>query len=155
MYHKILVPLDQSKESEGVLKALPSLLSPGGRVVLMHVIPPGKTRSAGQFVMLGSQQEEEERDRAMVYLKRMASRLGEDSVAATCSVVVSNDVVDCISNFAVSESVDLIVMYTHDRKGLAKILKGSVSNRVQHRTPIEVRVIRPRELAAAYRPSPG
>lgn len=149
MYNKILVPMDQSKESEGVLEALPNLLAPGGSVVLMHVIPPGRTRSAGQFVIPGSQQEEEDRSRAMVYLKRMASRLGENSAAATCSVVVSDNVVACISNFAVTESVDLIVMYTHDRKGLAKILKGSVSKKVQHRTPIEVRVIRPRELVAA------
>jgi nucleotide-binding universal stress UspA family protein len=115
----------------------------------MHVIPPGRTRSAGEFVVLGSQQEEEDRSRAMVYLKRMASRMGEGSAAATCSVVVSKDVVDCISNFALAESVDLIVMYTHDRKGLAKILKGSVAQKVQHKTPIEVRVIRPRELVAA------
>lgn len=149
MYNKILVPLDQSKESEGVLETLPNLLAPGGSVVLMHVIPPGRTRSAGEFVLLGSQQEEEDRSRAMVYLKRMASRLNEYSVAATCSVVVSNDVVDCISNFAATESADLIVMYTHDRKGLAKILKGSVSKKVQHRTPIEVRVIRPREMMPA------
>lgn len=149
MYNKILVPLDQSKESERVLETLANLLAPGGSVVLMHVIPPGRTRSSGEFVILGSQLEEEERSRAMVYLKRMASRLDDDSVAATCSVVVSNDVVDCISNFAVTESVDLIVMYTHDRKGLAKLLKGSVSKKVQRRTPIEVRVIRPQELVAA------
>lgn len=149
MYNKILVPLDQSKESEEVLETLPNLLAPGGSVILMHVIPPGRTRSAGQFVILGSQQEEEDRSRAMAYLKRMANRLGQDSAAATCSVVVSNDVVDCISNFAVTESVNLIVMYTHDRKGLAKILKGSVSRKVQHRASIEVRVIRPRELVPA------
>jgi hypothetical protein len=37
-------------------------------------------------------------------------------------------------------------MYTHDRKGLAKLIKGSIAEKVQRRAPIEVKVFRPQEL---------
>ena len=46
------------------------------------------------------------------------------------------------------EGVDLIGMYTHDRKGLAKLIRGSIAEKVQRRAPIKVQVFRPRELVA-------
>ena len=42
-------------------------------------------------------------------------------------------------------------MYTHDRRGLAKILKGSVSNAVQKKTSVDMMVFTLRELEAAVR----
>ena len=39
-------------------------------------------------------------------------------------------------------------MYTHDRKGLAKLIKGSIAEKVKERATTEVRVVRPRELVA-------
>ena len=47
MYNKILVPLDLSEESEGVLPLVVDLLNPGGEGILLHVIPPGHARSIG------------------------------------------------------------------------------------------------------------
>ena len=149
MYDKILVPLDQSPESEVVLPMVQDLLTPDGEGILLHIISPGRTRSMGDFVMLGTQQEEEERSRSLVHLRRLVSQAGEGSGRWRCEVAVSASVADGIVDFARREEVDLIAIYTHDRKGLAKLIKGSIAEKVQKRATNEVQVYRHRELIAS------
>ena len=148
MYQNVLVPLDRSVESEGVLDVIPDLVSADGQATLLSVIPPGRTRSLGELVVLGTQQEEEDRARAMAYLNRIANRLRESSVESTTAVVVHDSVASAIVAFANRNSVDLISMFTHDRRGLAKLVKGSVAREVERRAVMPVRVFRPEDLAA-------
>lgn len=148
MYNKILVPLDLSEESEGVLPLVVDLLNPRGEGILLHVIPPGHVRSIGGVVQLASQIEEKAREKAMAYLKRLAGQFGDDSRQWSCAVSVSGSLPDEIVGFGLRESVDLIAMYTHDRKGLAKLVKGSVADKVQKKASIDVKLFRPRELVA-------
>ena len=63
-------------------------------------------------------------------------------------VVVAESVSEGIVDFARKEEVDLIAMYTHDRKGIARLIKGSIARDVSKRAPIEVKVFKPRELAS-------
>ena len=155
MYQNVLVPLDRSVESEGVLDVLPDLVSSDGQATLLSVIPPGRTRSLGELVVLGTQQEEEDRSRAMAYLNRIANRLRESSVDSTTAVVVHDSVASAIVAFANRNSVDLISMFTHDRRGLAKLVKGSVAREVERRAVMPVRVFRPEDLAAGVSHSPA
>ena len=39
-------------------------------------------------------------------------------------------------------------MHTNDRKGLAYVMRKSIANNVQQQSAVEVRVSRPREMAA-------
>jgi len=41
-----------------------------------------------------------------------------------------------------------VAMYTYDRRGLAKIIKGSIAQKVKEKSPVEVRTFPPRELEA-------
>ena len=148
MYQNVLVPLDRSVESEGVLDVIPDLVNPDGQATLLSVIPPGRTRSLGELVVLGTQQEEEDRARAMVYLNRIANRLRESSVNAATAVVVHDSVASAIVAYANRNSVDLISMFTHDRRGLARLVKGSVAREVERRAVMPVRVFRPEDLVA-------
>ena len=146
MYKNVLIPLDRSVESEGVLDAAPDFVDSDGQATLLTVIPPGRTRAIGEFVLLGSQQEEEDRSRAMYYLTRIADRLSQSSVRATPAVVVHTSVADGIVTYADQQNVDLISMYTHDRKGLARLMKGSVAAEVERKASAAVRVYRPDSL---------
>ena len=148
MYEKILVPLDQSMESQDVLPLVQELLTPEGETILLHIIPPARTTLLGESVMPASQGEEAERHIAMVHLRRIASRIGKEPGRRRCEVSASASVADGIADFARQEEVDLIAMYTHDRKGLAKLIKGSIAEKVKERATTEVRVVRPRELVA-------
>ena len=152
MYQNVLVPLDRSVESEGVLDVVPGLVGAGGQATLLTVIPPGRTRSLGELVVLGTQQEEEDRARAMAYLNRIANRLREAAVSAGTAVVVHDSVASAIVSYANRNSVDLISMFTHDRRGLARLVKGSVAREVENRSVIPVRVFRPGDLAETVAP---
>jgi nucleotide-binding universal stress UspA family protein len=146
MYQKVLVPLDDTDDSRSVVNALPRLIAEGGEAILLHVIPPGKTKGTGNYAVMGSQIEEDHRRQAMVFLNRLAGELNEDSIKSSAAVVVSNSVPGSIVNFAEREGVDLIAMYTHGRKGIAKLLKGSVTNDVRSHTAIEVQGFAASEL---------
>ena len=68
-------------------------------------------------------------------------------------VAVRGSLADSVSrgivDFAKSEGVDLIaIMYTHDRKGVAAIIKRSITKDVQRSAPLEVKVFKPQELMA-------
>ena len=149
MYKKILVPLDQSQESESILPMAQELLAPGGMGILAHVIYPSWTNLSYEYVFLTSQLEDEERTRALAYLNRIAIQIGGGSRRWTCKVAVSGSVADGIATLAAQEQVDLIAMYTHDRTGLAKLIKGSVTEKVQKLATTEVQVLRPLELVAS------
>ena len=147
MYQNVLVPLDRSVESEGILDVVPELVSEGGQATLLTVIPPGRTKSLGELVVLGTQQEEEDRSRALAYLNRISNRLRESSVSASTAVVVNDSVPAAIVAYANRNAVDLISMFTHDRRGLARLVKGSVAREVERRAVMPVRVFRPEDLA--------
>ena len=69
MYRRILIPLDGSKESEGVFALIRGEVAPDGEVVVLQVIPAAKTQVVGGQVLLGSQREEAERSKAEAYLR--------------------------------------------------------------------------------------
>jgi hypothetical protein len=62
-------------------------------------------------------------------------------------VTVSNSVSDGIVNLAGREKVDLIAMYTHNRRLLARHGKRSIAREVQRKASTEVRVIGTQELS--------
>ena len=148
MYQKILVPLDKSKEAERVLPLVRKLLIPESEVILLHVMPPGRTIWMEGMVWPAAQQEEVGRYSAMSYLQGLASRIDKGSNSWRCEVIVQRSVVDGITDYADKEQVELIAMYTHDRKGLAKLIKGSIAEKVWLKASIEVQVIKPQELVA-------
>ncbi len=146
MYQKVLVPLDQTEESERIIERLPDLVAPDGSAALLTIIPPGRTRSFGEFVVLGSQQEEENTRTAMAYLRQVASKLSERSVNSTCWVMVQASVASGIIGSANQQEADLITMYTHDRKGLAKLIRGSVAKEIEQKASCPVLVLGPNDL---------
>ena len=134
---KILAPLDGSAETEGVLPLVRDLMTPESEVILFQVIPPSKSQ------VWASMQEQEERGNGI-------PQTGHQPTTGRwrCEVAVSGSVAKGIVGFAVREGVDLIGMYTHDRKGLAKLIRGSIAGKMRRRAPVEVQVFRPRELVA-------
>jgi nucleotide-binding universal stress UspA family protein len=73
-------------------------------------------------------------------------RLGEAPGQWRCDAVVRESVAEGIASFADREGVEVIAMYTHDRKGLAKLIQGSVAEKVKDKAAIEVKVFPPEEL---------
>ncbi len=61
----------------------------------------------------------------------------------TKTVVVAGDASEEIINYVESQGIDLIIMGTHGRKGLDKVMFGSVAERVVKTSPVPVLVVNP------------
>jgi nucleotide-binding universal stress UspA family protein len=146
--NRILVPLDGSKESEGAIKSALEHLSPDGELILLHVVFPAKTVTLGDQLVMSHQIEEAELSKARVYLKGVIREHGEDPDHHWCEAIIGDTVPKSIIDFATREDVDLIVMCTHDRKGIAGLIRRSVARRVERDAPILVKVIKPDEVPA-------
>ena len=68
------------------------------------------------------------------------------------STLIPGIAADEIVRFARERAIDVVVIGTHGRKGLARLLLGSVAERVVREAPCAVVVVRPRETA---RSAPG
>ena len=146
MYLKVLVPLGGSKEAERVLDLVGQVLTPGGEVILLNVLPFFPTVKMGWPVELGAHREEAERFKATAYLQGVAERLGGPVGQRRCEVISAKSVAEGITDFAAQERVDLIAMYAKDRKGLARLLRGSIAEKVQQKAAIEVQVFGTQEI---------
>ncbi len=147
MYQKVLVPLDGSRDSEKVIGSLQDVLDSQSEVILLRVISPMSELRLGPVIFTANEREELERTKEMGYLRDVIRRCGGQADRFRRQVVVSKSVAEGITSLAAQERVDLIAMYTHDRKGLARLIKGSIAAPVERGSPTEVRVFRPRELA--------
>ncbi|MFQ6027987.1 MAG: universal stress protein [Dehalococcoidia bacterium] len=99
------------------------------------------------MIPLGHKQQSAELP-AVQYLSRVLARLPGGSDRWRCEVVVSGSVPEGIADFAAQEKVDLIAMYSHDRRGLAKLVRGNIAEGVRQRSATELRVLRPNDLAS-------
>ncbi len=148
MYTRVLVPLDGSKEAEGVIAKIQPELTDDSQIILLKVIPPLKAQRVGEVTILASEREGAERTEALDYLRGVIHRFGGSPGHWSCEAFLSQSVPEGIGIVTVRDQVDLIAMYTHDRKGLARLFHGSVAEKVKQDAIVEVRVFPRRELAA-------
>jgi len=59
------------------------------------------------------------------------------------TTVVSGDPAEQILNYIIEQHIDLVIMGTHGRKGVEKILFGSVADRVVKTSQVPVMVVNP------------
>jgi len=81
--------------------------------------------------------------------ERVASKLKENSVKSTCWVTVGAAPAAAIAGFANQQEVALIATYTHERKGLSKLIRGSVARDVERMALCPVLVLGPSDVAGA------
>ena len=144
MIRRVLIPLDGSKESEGVWPAVREEVDPEALVILMRVIRPHLARVVGGLQVVDRQLEEKESEDTLAYLRRVTRDLGGDPDRWDrwrCTVVMADSVAQGIVESAQQYEVDLIAMYSHDRKGLARLINRAVAAEVQRRAPMAVRVL--------------
>jgi nucleotide-binding universal stress UspA family protein len=155
-YRGILVPLDGSERAETALPHAVALARRfAARVVLYRaveppgpIVPPGVVGPAPALPMEPPpmldtvQLAEEARALAGEYLDAQAGALKRLGVPVTAVVGEAGDVAEQILETARGEEIDLIVMSTHGRTGLDRLLFGSVAENVVRHSPVPVLLIR-------------
>jgi nucleotide-binding universal stress UspA family protein len=148
---RILVPLDGSAFAEAALPIALDVLGTAGELVLVCVVnPPEQVEldERGRVVAFLDEQEAAFRSDALDYLQRVASTLkqGDPNLHVACEVRLG----DAATGIVVSQidrGVDLVVMATHGRTGLARSVLGSVAGAVLRSGTTPVLLVRPNGLA--------
>lgn len=138
-YTHILVAVDLSAEGAQVLQRARDLAQRyGAALSLIHVIEPLPVDAAGEALLPPMSIESELHENAERKLRELAEQAGIDH---THRHVVMGYTKREIIGFAEGNGVDLIVVGSHGRHGLALLL-GSTANAVLHGAPCDVLAVR-------------
>lgn len=146
MYKKILVPLDGSELSEGVLPYVDSLARRmGAQVVLLRVITAPVLEPVladGLAAHPVPSDDSGTRAHAEGYLQRVAFDHFDPNVQVSYEVS-GGPIAETILDYASGVEADLIAMSTHGRSGIARIVIGSVADEIVRRSNLPVLLVRP------------
>jgi nucleotide-binding universal stress UspA family protein len=138
MYHRILVPLENTPYDEAILEHVARLARVcGASLLLVHVADGWVARNWRQLNLRESEEMERDRD----YLETVAARLAGGGIEVD-AVLAGGDPSREIVQMAEREGCDLIAMSTHGHRFISDLLYGSVANDVRHRTAIPVLLVR-------------
>ena len=144
---KILFPLDLTENSS---KILPYVLSVSekynSQIYLLHVVQD-LNKWGKLYVPHPSMDKFQEE--AIKSAKKAMDKICENQLQSCPNFqkrVVSGDTVDEILKIIESESIDLLIMGTHGRKGLEHVIFGSVAENVVKKSPVPVLSINPYKL---------
>jgi nucleotide-binding universal stress UspA family protein len=146
---KILVPLDGSETSEAALtpaRELGSML--GADLILLRSVEPAAAPNLAfnpEEIRLEMVAPEPSLHQSQDYLEEIASKL-KASLRSVDVLVEVGEPATSIAAVARQEKVDMIVMATHGRTGLARLTMGSVALATLHRAHVPVLLVRPASL---------
>lgn len=141
----ILTPLDGSKRAERVLEAAAALgnLTRADHT-LLHVARPVIDDPVGDG--RGAQRDSGDKQNAKLrrYLRRVADRLGGGTLQVQPRVVRDErPIAGAILRYAQVHDADLIALATRGHGWLAKLIRGSVADRVARGASVPVLLLRP------------
>jgi universal stress protein A len=156
MFNRILVPTDFSEPSDAALDYARALADKFGATLhLLHVIEPGSMAGAvSNEAYLGTSPGIYE-----VLVKEAQAKFAHCVFPAdrakygATTEVMTGVTADTIIDVAADQHMDLIVMGTHGRTGLAHLLMGSVAEHVVRTAPCPVLTVRQAPVAEAVRVS--
>jgi nucleotide-binding universal stress UspA family protein len=146
-FHRILCPVDFSAGSGEALRVAAELARErDAALVLVHVWSPAQmTMGEGYLAPAVIQDMVDGETAQLAKSKTEAQQLGVKEVATRLLTGVPWD--EIVSAARSDSAVDLIVIGTHGRTGLAHVLLGSVAEKVVRHAPCPVLVVRGREKA--------
>lgn len=142
MYSKILVPLDGSETAETVIKFVEELSTPPAEVVLLRVAAPVEhdvLAETGRLIPVWEQRVSLETHFSH-YLRRTGASLRHRGIKVTTEVRFGKPVKEILES-AATHGVDLVAMASHGRKGLDRLIHGSVSSAVLKESSVPVLVL--------------
>ena len=144
MYRKILALLDGSKLAECALPHAESLAKQydAELILLMVIEPPVMTGRGPEAMNLFQERIETLMQDAELYLKGLKGSFTKRGLKSDM-VVEYGSIVDSIVNTADGRSVDLVLIASHGKTGLARVFFGGVASGVLNRIERPLMIIHP------------
>ncbi|MFN0020203.1 MAG: universal stress protein [Pirellulaceae bacterium] len=143
---RILVPIDFSPGSEAALEMATSIArDSGGTLILAHVEVIPLSAGGGEYLYALPEPPTEE------LLARLNAVVLPDANIPVERRLLAGDPADAIIRLAQTEDVDMIVMGTHGRRGLTRLLMGSVAEVVVRAAPCPVLTVKQPAHAVAQK----
>ncbi len=150
MYRRVLAPLDGSELAECTLEHVRQVVKGCGipELVILRVAEPISTREAAAYAELTTppniieQLEASDEKEARGYLEEVGDRLRREGINVF-TVFAKGKPADEILSYAEKNAVDLIIISTHGRSGVARWFFGSVAEKVIRHSKVPVLVITP------------
>jgi nucleotide-binding universal stress UspA family protein len=150
MLGNILVPVDGSALSEEALPVAEKLARHSGAV--LHIVRIHVTPTRPPLSLEGMPVTDRGTDAARwlserAYVRRIRIKLGPRSGLETRIAVLGGPVAQVLTTYAALKRIDLIVMATHARRGLARTWMGSVADEVLRYSRVPILVLRGAEAS--------
>lgn len=145
MYKKILVPVDGSDTAaRGLEEALRLAKSQGSALRLLHVVDDLPAYASAEAAVLTKELLEAMHARGRQILAEAEQSARRQGVAAeaVCTDVTGQPVGEAIVAAARAWPADLIVLGTHGRRGLKRLVLGSDAELVVRASPVPVLLVR-------------
>jgi universal stress protein A len=137
-FKRILVPVDFDQSSLKALETAAKIAQQNdGTVFVLHIVPVEMDVSGmPQYVDLIKRQENIDRDKLTAITKQQLAGVKSEILDEMGKPA------DVIAEVAAKLPADLIVMVTHGRRGLARLVEGSIAEKVLRTAPCPVLAVR-------------
>jgi nucleotide-binding universal stress UspA family protein len=150
-FRRILVPLDGSAAAESILEHAVWLarLEPEAELVLLTVVQPVASAVWVSGAPLAASLPAEnlvsrpEPESAREYLESVARRLEASGMHVRARVEIAAIVAPAILEIARGEQADVVALATHGRSGLARLMLGSVADKLVRGSHTPILLFRP------------
>lgn len=149
---QIMVPLDGSDVGEQALPfALAFARAYHQPVTLLRVVTPRRLAGSGpEGYRISLQAQAQQEREARAYLAAKRRHLSGDRGVEVRSVVLRGEAERMIVHFATTHEGSLFVLSTHGRRGISRLIAGSVSTAVMRASPLPLLVVPPLARADAW-----
>lgn len=148
MYRNVMVPVDGSSFSrEAVLQGLRIASRCGATLRLVRVAAAPIALTTSEGIEIESEGLRQLHASALADLYAIAVECRAHSTVNVTASLQHGPIADAIIGYAKRHRVDLIVMRSHARRGLARVWLGSTADRLIRDSGIPVLVVRPPSMA--------
>lgn len=141
---KILMATDFSGFGDTAMKLATSLArDTGAQLMVVHVMPPPLAAIDADYVGYGVEEDEATRR------KHLAAARPDDPNISFSHHLLHGQPAEAIVEFAEEQEVDMIIIGSHGRRGLTRLLMGSVAEHIVRHARVPVLTVKNTEKSAA------
>jgi nucleotide-binding universal stress UspA family protein len=141
---RIMVPLDGSDFAEAALPVAATLARAASADIVLIAVGDLPESSTDALAIRTELQERIQRGRAKI-----------PDITVHALVEMNDNPAAVIAQAAETQGIDIIVMATHGRGGVSRLLQGSVASDVVRRCPVPVTLVRPDAVRESERQADG